>query len=98
MTAIVAAVVALLTSLLPLIESAGASALVDKIITTLISIIPQAVQFAEDLVPEIQNIIGVLKSSNAVTPAQFSALEAAEESIDDAFEAAAAAAGDPQVK
>lgn len=96
MTALVAAIVALLSSLLPLIESAGAPALIDKIITTLISIIPTAVQYAEDLVPEIQNIISTLKGNSTVTPQQFSALESAEEAIDNAFEAAATAAGDPQ--
>lgn len=94
MSIIIQAIVALLTSLLPLIEKAGASAIVDKIITTLISIIPTAVQFAEDLVPEIQNIITALKGGT-VTPAQFTQLVAAEALIDSSFDAAAKAAGDP---
>lgn len=95
MSILVTAIVALLTSLLPLIESAGASAVVDKIITTLISLIPQAVQFAEAEVPAIENIIVVLKGNSTVTPEQFAQLQAAEAAIDAAFEAAAAAAGDP---
>lgn len=98
MTALVQAIVALLTSLLPLLEGASTSTtttLIEKIITALISIIPAAVQWAENLVPEIQNIIAVLKSNSNVTPEQFQALEAAEQSIDAAFEAAATAAGDP---
>lgn len=94
MTALVQAIVAMLTTLLPLLEQAGASQLIDKIITTLISLIPQAVQFAADEIPVIQNIIAALKSSSYVTPEQFQQLEAAEQSIDASFDAAASAAGD----
>lgn len=96
MSALVAAIVALLTSLLPEIEGLGASDVVDKIITTLINVIPQVVQFAQDLLPEVQNIITVLKSNQSVTPAQMQALAQAEVALDAAFEAAATAAGDPE--
>lgn len=96
MNALVASVVALLTQILPSLESAvGASSLVDQIIATLVSLIPQVVQWAEDLLPVVQNIITTLKSNSVVTPAQISALEALEAQYDANFEAAAAAAGDP---
>ena len=96
MNILLTAVVGLLTSLLPSIESAvGASAIVDQIITTLVSLIPQVAQLAEDLLPEIQNVIAALQSNTVITPAQMQALEALQAQADAAFEAAAAAAGDP---
>lgn len=98
MTAIVEAIVALLTALLPLLEGAPNSAtttLIEKIIVTLINVIPAAVQWAQELVPEIQAIIATLKSSAAITPEQFAALTSAEALIDQSFEAAASAAEDP---
>lgn len=93
--ALAQAFVALMTQLLPTLEGAGASNLIESIVNTLISLIPVAVQWAQDLIPSIQNIITTLKSNAAVTPTQISTLEALEAQYDAAFQAAAAAAGDP---
>lgn len=99
MSALVTVIISLLSGLLPLVESAGlssaTSAVIDKIITTLSTVIPIVVTDVSDLVPEIQNIIATLKSSSAVTPAQLTALQAQEATLDAAFNAAAIAAGDP---
>lgn len=99
MSALVTIVISLLSGLLPLVEQAGLSSavttVVDKVISTLETIIPIAVNEAPEVVTDIQNIIATLKGSNAVTPAQFTALEAAEAKLDASFNAAATAAGDP---
>ncbi len=97
MSALVTAVVALLTSLLPTITAAaGASSVVDNIVTTLINLIPLLANVGTELIAEVQNIIAVVKGSGAVTPAQMAALQAAEVQLDASFEAAATAAGDPE--
>lgn len=99
MSALITIIISLLGGALPLIEAAGlssaATALIDKIITTLEQVIPIAVNEVQTAIPAIQNIIATLKGTTAVTPAQFQALAAQEATLDAGFNAAAAAAGDP---
>ena len=83
--------VAVLTAMLPTISSWGA--VPDEIINLLVQLLRIAVDEADALVTPIGNIISVLKASNAVTPAQFTALQAMLDANEAAFEAAAKAAG-----
>lgn len=86
-------VVNLLTALLPTLGAT--STIVDQVIVTLIQILPIVVNEATALIAPIQNIIAALKSSTEVTPAQMTQLEALEAQTFAAFDATAAAAGDP---
>jgi hypothetical protein len=98
MNALLTAIVSLLSGLLPEIGSAtGASSVVSGIISTLVNMIPLLSQWAQELIPEVQNIITVLKGSGSVTAEQMTTLATAEAQLDAAFEAAATAAGDPEV-
>lgn len=88
---IASAVVALLTQFLPLITS---STHISSIISTLIALIPAVAQEAADLIVPIKNIIAQLQNNGAVTPEQIVALQVLDKQCDDAFEAAAQAAGE----
>jgi hypothetical protein len=68
---------------------------VGNFITLLEQILPLAENEVASLVPSIQNIIAALQGSGAVTAAQVTALQSLSAQYDAAFEAAAAAAGDP---
>jgi len=86
MTAIATAIIALLGEFLPLINSASAVA---KVIQALTTLIPLIVKEAQDLVPEVKNIIAALKDNAAVTDDQWTQLEALDAQVDADFEAAA---------
>ena len=97
------AVVAMLTTLLPLLSSSGASAIA-SIIGTLIQLIPlieqeiTARKQAEVAAPVpaagiIKNIIAALGSNPATTADQLATLQTLDAQVDSAFEAAASAAG-----
>lgn len=88
-SAIVTAVVSLLTQFLPLINS---SAQVAKVIETLVAILPNVAQVAQDLVQPIKNIINALSANPAADADQIAALQALDQQYDAAFEAAATAA------
>lgn len=89
MESVVQVVLSLIRALLPVISD---SVLVQKIIDALIQIIPVLVDVYKDILPEIRNIIGVLKQSTAITDEQLDQLSAIEEQYDADFEAAATAA------
>lgn len=93
MTALASAVVAMLIQLLPLIS--GSSTTIASILNTLIQLIPLVVQEAEDLLPEIKNIIAALSANPAATTDQLATLQTLDAQVDSAFENAATAAGDP---
>lgn len=87
---------AILTAIIPLIEalipSLGTTGIAAQIITALTAIIPVAIQEAEDILPEIKNIIAEVSNSGAVTAAQVAQLQTLDAQVDAAFDAAAAAA------
>ena len=87
--------VTLLTQLLPLIAKAGVSEQVQAVINTLVQLLPDIIQEAEDLYQPISNIIAELSGNASVTTAQLDQLQSLQASMDKAYEAAAAAAGDP---
>jgi hypothetical protein len=89
MTAIVGAVVALLTNFLPLISS---SSQVSSIVSMLIQIIPTVVKEAQDLVQPIKNIIAALQTNAATTAEQLAQLQTLDAVVDASFDAAATAA------
>ena len=94
MSALAAAIVAMLSTLVPLLTGAAAEA-IDPIINVLVALIPQIVNEVQSVGPSIMNIINVIKGRKDVTPAQLEALAGAEAQLDAAFEAAATAAGAP---
>ena len=87
-----AAVVAMLTALLPLLGGASTQG-VAAIIKALMQIIPLVVQEATDLVAPIQAIIAALGANPAATSDQLAALEALDAQCDAAFDAAGLADG-----
>lgn len=89
MTAIVMAVIGLLTNFLPLVST---SSNVTSIISTLIQIIPVVVKEAQDLVQPIKNIIAALQTNAATTAEQLAQLQTLDAVVDAAFEGAATAA------
>ena len=86
LSAIVTAIIGLMTQMLPLITS---SSQVAKFIETLISILPTIEQLAADLVQPIKNIINALSANPATDAAQIAALQQLDAQYDQAFEAAA---------
>lgn len=86
----------MLTTILGLISAlvpAGTNAaLVEKIIETLIAIVPVVVKEYQDLVPIVRNIIAALKADPSTNAAQLAQLQQLEAGWDADFEAAAAAA------
>ena len=89
LSAIVTAVIALMTQMLPMINS---SSQVASFISMLINILPTVEQLASDLVQPIKNIIGALSANPAADADQLKALQQLDAQYDQAFEAAATAA------
>lgn len=90
MSAILTAILSLLTALGPSIG--GSSAIITEVISALTTLIPVVIQEAQDLLPMVKSIIATLKGDSAATQAQLDALDALDKQVDDAFDAAAAAA------
>lgn len=87
---------ALIEGLLPELPAmGGATAIIDKIIASLISVIPIIAQTAPSLIASVKGIIAALQSSGPATPDQIAQLQALDAQCDAAFEAAANAAGLP---
>src|SRR6185437_15815234 len=86
---LVTGIVAFLQALLPEISAASTVA---KIIGYLVELIPIVVKVAQDVLPEIKNIIAALQSNSATTPDQLTQLAALDAQVDAAFDAAATAA------
>lgn len=87
-----AAVLALVAQIAPVISDAGA---ITSIITTLQGWITNITAEVEAVLPEIKNIIGALQGNGSVTADQMATLQALDVATDAAFEAAASAAGAP---
>ena len=94
MSALAAAIVAMLSTLVPLLTGAAAEA-IDPIINVLVALIPQIVNEVQSVGPSIMCLGNVIKGRKDVTPAQLEALAGVETQLDAAFEAAATAAGAP---
>lgn len=90
MPQIITSIVSLLAQLLPTV--AGKSILINNIISALVQLIPLITKEVQDVLPMVKNIIAVLKGGAGVTQAQLAQLNALDKQVDDAFEAAAAAA------
>lgn len=87
MSAIITAVVSLLTTLLPLVT--GNSTAIATIISTLIQLIPAITQEVEAMIPPIKAIIAALSADPATTADQLAQLQQLDTQCDAAFEAAA---------
>ena len=88
-SSLVVSVISVLTSFLPMINSASQVA---KVIDTLVQILPTVSQLAQDLVQPIKNIIAALQTNPATDAEQMAALKALDAQYDQAFEDAATAA------
>lgn len=91
MSAVITAVVSLLTTLLPLVT--GNSSAIATVIATLIQLIPAIEQEVAAVIPPIKAIIAALSADPATTADQLETLQALDAQCDQAFEAAAV---DPQ--
>jgi hypothetical protein len=85
-TAVLAAVLGIIQTLIPI---ASGSQGVTSILALLTNLIPVAIKEYNDLLPIIQNIIRALKDDPTTTPDQLVQLEALNQQVDQAFEAAA---------
>lgn len=89
MNVIVSSVLVLLQQLLPLASTAS---VVGQIISTLLQIVPILVKGYKEMIPVVQNIINALSDNPATTEEQLKSLRALSETVDKAFEEAAAKA------
>ena len=90
MTAIISAVLSMMTALLPLITSSGNATMIESIVATLTNIMPNIIAEAESLIPAVKNIIAALQANPATTDSQLASLQTLDQQADAAFEAAAA--------
>lgn len=96
MLAAILPVLNVLTTLLPLIGTATAGAPnVGSVLAILEQFVPLAINEGPALVAPIQKFIADLKSTGTPTDVELAQLDAYDDQLDAAFEAAAAAAGDP---
>lgn len=94
MLGIITSVVTLINQFLPLIEGTDASANIEKVVDTLTKIVPVAVAEGTALLGPIKGIVAALNGNPAATPEQLATLKALDQVVDDAFDAAAGAAGE----
>lgn len=90
MTAIIQTILSMITTLLPLVSSAGTATQIGGIIGTITSLLPLVTEEVNTLVPAIKNIIGALQATPTATADQLVALKALDAQCDAAFDAAAA--------
>ena len=88
-------VTTLLTLLATVVGGLTDSTQITTVITTLEQIIAAGIQEVEAVTPYIQNIISALQNNASVTASQMAQLTALDSAADQAFEAAATAAGAP---
>ncbi len=94
LTTSITALLAGVQGLLPTLTSlAGSTSWVGTIITALETVVPDIIKNAPNEIAAVQSLITSLRSTSAPTPAELVALQAFEDQLDAAFEAAATAAG-----
>lgn len=89
------AVTQLLTLLAQIVGGLSSTSSIASVITTLENLIAAGIEEIQTVAPEIKNIIAALKANTAITADQMTQLEALDAATDQAFEAAATAAGLP---
>lgn len=92
MTALIPAVIALLSQLIPALGSSATASIVTQVIAILIQMIPVLIKEYNDLVGPVKNIIAALSANPSATADQLQTLQALDIAMDNAFEAAAAKA------
>lgn len=88
---------AILTNLLTLVGNlvpiaGGSTSTVGMIIDTLTEVVPLIVKEYQDVAPFVKNVIAAVKNDPAANQEQLNQLDALDKQVDDAFDAAAAAA------
>jgi hypothetical protein len=91
MTLAIQAMLAMIGQLLPLLTSSANASIVESIISTLSGFLPFIIQEVSALYEPVKNIIAALSASPATNAAQLVTLQALDKTVDDAFDAAAAA-------
>ena len=91
MSILVTSVLAMIQALLPAITSTANAAMIGGIITALTNMLPYIIQEVSALVVPVKNIIAALSANPATEADQLSQLQALDQQVDAAFEAAAAA-------
>ncbi|HEY2246702.1 MAG TPA: hypothetical protein VGH70_04600 [Bradyrhizobium sp.] len=86
------AIITPLLSLLTLLAPGASTTIIAQSINLLIALVPIIVQEYQAMLPIVQNIITVLKSSDDITPDQWNVLDAMSAQYDSDFQAALAAA------
>jgi hypothetical protein len=92
MSALIPVIIGLIQQLLPVLSGAGAPAIIEKVLTVLVQVIPLLVDEYTALLPMVRNIIAALSANPATTAEQLATLAALDVQTDAAFEAAAASA------
>jgi hypothetical protein len=85
----------LLTLLAQIVGGLSDASAITSVITTLENIIAAGIQEIQTVAPMIKNIITALQNNGSITADQMTQLEALDAATDQAFEAAATAAGLP---
>jgi hypothetical protein len=85
MSALITAVVSMLSELLPLITSASNTTMIESIVNTLVGLIPFIEQEIQSLGPVVQNIIAALSANPTTTAAQLTTLQTLDAQVDAAF-------------
>src|SRR5581483_4185817 len=86
------AIIQPLLSLLTLLAPGASTTVITQVIQLLTALIPSVVQEYQALLPIVQNIIAVLKTSDDITPDQWNQLDAMSAQYDADFQAALVAA------
>lgn len=89
MSALITAVISMLSQLLPLITSSANAQIIDSILNALSGMMPFIVQEIEALIGPVKNIIQALSANPATTAEQLASLQQLDQQVDAAFEAAA---------
>jgi hypothetical protein len=90
MSLIITSVLAMIQALLPAITSTANASIIAGVITALTNMLPFIIQEVEALVTPVKNIIAALSANPATDATQLAQLQALDQQVDAAFEAAAA--------
>jgi hypothetical protein len=90
MSLIITSVLAMIQALLPAITSTANASIIAGVITALTNMLPFIIQEVEALVTPVKNIIAALSANPATEATQLAQLQALDQQVDAAFEAAAA--------
>ena len=95
LSTVIETMLVLIEGLMGQFGTGAAVGVIDKILAALVTIVPIIAASFGNFLPSVQNIIANLQGNGNVTQAQLIQLDALSVQVDQAFENAATAAGDP---